>query len=168
MTGDAAAWRARLAPGSLPVNDVHSQLNPALVSGIVRPRSTEELAHIVRRAAKQAIAISICAGRHAMGGQQFGDDTLLIDTSELRAIRELDDRRGLVTVGAGITWPDLIRELFAMQGLRPPGESSRSKPAPTTSASAAPWLRTFMGAASRWRPSSRMWCPSRSSVPMAR
>jgi FAD/FMN-containing dehydrogenase len=43
-----------------------------------------------------------------MGGQQFGRDTVLLDTRPLDQVLALDRERGLVEVGAGIQWPALI------------------------------------------------------------
>src|SRR2546425_10868674 len=56
------------------VNDIHSQLNPTRVDRIVRGQSLEELRSVIRDSRSEQKAISISGGRHAMGGQQFGDD----------------------------------------------------------------------------------------------
>ena len=103
------------APGGVFVNDVHSQLNRTRVRGIAQPATTAELQALVRRAAEQGQAISVAGGRHAMGGQQFGTDTLLIDTGSLPAVLALDAERGEVTVGAGVQWPELVEFLVAAQ-----------------------------------------------------
>jgi FAD/FMN-containing dehydrogenase len=86
------------------VNDVHSQLNRTVVHDVVRPKTTADVVAAVRRAK----AISICGGRHSMGGQQFGAGTTLIDVRSLRAVHHLDRARGLIEVGGGIQWPELI------------------------------------------------------------
>jgi FAD/FMN-containing dehydrogenase len=62
------------------VNDIHSQLNSTQVSEVLEPRSLEDVQSIVRLARKERKVISVAGGRHAMGGQQFGTDTSLIDT----------------------------------------------------------------------------------------
>jgi FAD/FMN-containing dehydrogenase len=97
------------------VNDVHSQLNRTQVRRIEQPTSAEALADAVRRANRDGVAISIAAGRHAMGGQQFGTDTVLIDMSGLNTITEFDAERGHVEAGAGIQWPALISSLLERQ-----------------------------------------------------
>lgn len=94
------------------VNDVHSQLNPTLVRRIVRPTSIRMLQDVVRDAAAGGTAISVAGGRHAMGGQQFGRDTTLVDMRAMDRVLELDHERGLVTVEAGIQWPRLINHLL--------------------------------------------------------
>ena len=81
-----------LDPGPL-VNDIHSQLNATRVARIVKPRSASELAE------------TIAGGRHAMGGQQFGDSTVLVDTRDLNRVLDFDPAAGTITVEGGIQWP---------------------------------------------------------------
>jgi FAD/FMN-containing dehydrogenase len=102
---------ARRAETPCLVNDIHSRLNDTVVRGILRPRSIGELREIVRSAADAGTGVSICGGRHAMGGQQFGDGIPLIDTTLLDRVLEIDPERGLVTVEAGTDWPRLIHHL---------------------------------------------------------
>ena len=97
------------------VNDVHSQLNPTRVGGIVRPESVEQLQAMVGRAAAHGSAISVAGGRHAMGGQQFGEGALLVDSRSLNRVLAFDDSRGVVTVEGGIQWPQLIDYLNQTQ-----------------------------------------------------
>lgn len=96
-------------------NDVHSRLNPVRVAEVKQPRSTEEVAALVRRAAREKQCISVCGARHAMGGQQFGEGTLLLDCRGLKQLGSVDRERGLVEAGAGLTWPELISGLHAAQ-----------------------------------------------------
>ena len=97
------------------VNDVHSQLNPTQVLRIVEPRSVADVQRIVRVARRERKAISIAGGRHAMGGQQFGTDTLLVDIRKMNRIRQFDRERGILEVDAGIEWPELIDGYLALQ-----------------------------------------------------
>jgi FAD/FMN-containing dehydrogenase len=98
-------------------NDVHSRLNPVRVTEIAHPATTGEVAELIRGSRGP---VSICGSRHAMGGQQFGENTLLIDCRGLKAAPELDRGRGLVEAGAGLTWPELIAGLHhAQRGLSP-------------------------------------------------
>ncbi len=94
------------------VNDVHSQLNPTIVNRIVQVESVGGLQQAVRSAAAEGLRISIAGGRHAMGGQQFGSGTVLLDVTPLDRVLEFDAERGLVTVEAGIAWPALITHLL--------------------------------------------------------
>ncbi|MCU1295831.1 MAG: L-gulono,4-lactone dehydrogenase [Acidobacteriaceae bacterium] len=97
------------------VNDIHSQLNPTRVSEVLEPRSLEDVQQIIRGAQKDGKAISIAGGRHAMGGQQFGADTRLIDVRKLNQVFSLDPKTGILEVGAGIEWPQLIESYLALQ-----------------------------------------------------
>ena len=101
------------------VNDVHSQLNPTQVSSVVQIRSVPQLQHVVRQAAADGAQISIAGGRHAMGGQQFGSGTRLLDMTGMCRVIDLDVERGLVTVEAGIQWPQLLTHLLWAGGNQP-------------------------------------------------
>jgi len=109
------------------VNDIHSKLNATRVARVVTPRSLDELVSVVAEAAAARAQLSICGGRHAMGGQQFGADTWLIDTGGLAAILDLDEGRGLVTAGAGIQWPGLIGGCRALHRAGAPDWGIRQK-----------------------------------------
>jgi FAD/FMN-containing dehydrogenase len=62
-----------------------------------------------------------------MGGQQFGEGTLLLDLSGLVELFSIDEERGLVEVGAGMMWPQLIEALIARQEGRETVWSIRQK-----------------------------------------
>ena len=72
------------------VNDIHSQLNRCTVLEEIAVTSVEEVQDAVRRAASEGVPVCIAGGRHAMGGQQFCDGGLLIDTRGLDRVLELD------------------------------------------------------------------------------
>ena len=99
----------RTSPGSpgVLVNDVHSRLNATRVLRVETPTGPEALAAAVRSASASGRAVSIAGGRHAMGGQQFGTDTVLLDTRRMSRVLELDRQRGEIEVEAGIEWPEL-------------------------------------------------------------
>src|SRR5437773_12475450 len=65
------------------VNDIHSQLNRTRVRELLRPRTRDELAEIVRSASRKGLPISVSACRHSMGGQQLATDSICIDTRAL-------------------------------------------------------------------------------------
>ncbi len=114
-----------LAPYALPggatmstrsvVNDVHSKLNPTLVHDIVPVDSVVAVQSAIQRARAEKLSVSIAGGRHAMGGQQFGTDTLNIDTRSMNRVLHLEQDPGVVEVEAGIQWPQLISRLGEMQ-----------------------------------------------------
>ncbi len=99
----------------LDVNDVHSRLNATRVRAIARPASVAELQRVVRDAGTQGVGLAIAGGRHAMGGQQFLSEGVLVDIRGLDSVIGFDAERGLVEAGAGVEWPALIDALEAAQ-----------------------------------------------------
>ncbi len=115
VVSSRASGRLAPEPESILVNDIHSQLNSTRVLGILQPRSLEDVQSIVRTARKDRKTISVAGGRHAMGGQQFGTDTLLIDIRKLSRVLNLDRKSGIIEVEAGIEWPELINGYLTLQ-----------------------------------------------------
>jgi hypothetical protein len=99
---------ANAATGSTLVNDIHSQLNLTRVNEVLKPQSAEQLADIVVSASQQGRTLSLAGKRHAMGGQQFGTDTDLIDITSFNKIISLDKHSGLIEVESGTIWPSII------------------------------------------------------------
>ena len=97
------------------VNDIHSQLNPTRVARVDRAESLEGLQGLVRSARAEGNGLSIAGGRHAMGGQQFGTDTILVDMTGMRRVLRFDAGRGEIEVEAGVQWPELIDYLVQEQ-----------------------------------------------------
>jgi FAD/FMN-containing dehydrogenase len=96
------------------VNDIHARLNATRVRAVVDVRSVAD-ARAVIRAAGPNDALCIAGGRHAMGGQQFAEDGLLLDTRRFDRVIALDVEHGLVEVESGIQWPALVQRLHALQ-----------------------------------------------------
>jgi FAD/FMN-containing dehydrogenase len=94
---------------------VHSQLNATRVAAIVTPREVDELQAAILRAQAAGMSVSIAGGRHAMGGQQFGEGAILIDTRQLDRVLAFDAAAGTVTVEGGIQWPALLEQLERLQ-----------------------------------------------------
>ncbi len=113
--GPAACARPGASEPGVLVNDVHTGLNPTRVHRVERPASLEALQSALRAARTEGRAVSVAGGRHAMGGQQFGRGTLLIDTRGLDRVLSFDRERGLVQVEAGIRWPALVEYLLREQ-----------------------------------------------------
>ncbi len=114
LAGTAAAAPASLLEAreaGVIVNDIHARLNPTRVRAVVSPRSQKELIEAIRRVRRSGGKLSICGGRHSMGGQQFGTDTTLIDMRSMNDVLHFDRQRGIVTVESGIEWPRLINYL---------------------------------------------------------
>lgn len=97
------------------VNDIHSQLNATRVNRIIRPQSLSDLRATIATAKSERKCISIAGGRHAMGGQQFGTGTILVDMTGMNRVIELYSERGIVEVEAGIEWPKLLDYLNTVQ-----------------------------------------------------
>jgi FAD/FMN-containing dehydrogenase len=97
------------------VNDVHSRLNETRVERIVSVDSLAAVVGAVRQARAAGRSVSVAGSRHAMGGQQFGADTVLLDMRPLRRVLAFDPQAGTVEAEAGIEWPELIDGYLALQ-----------------------------------------------------
>jgi FAD/FMN-containing dehydrogenase len=81
--------------------------------------TVSEVQLAVREAKAAKKALSIAGGRHAMGGQQFGTGTVLLDMRQMNQVLNFDVERGLLEVQAGTFWPSLIAEYLNRQKDRP-------------------------------------------------
>lgn len=97
------------------VNDVHSQLNRTLVRQVLRPGSIGELQEAIRAARRAGRSICLSGSRHAMGGQQFLTDGVVIDARALKRIGRLDPEQGTLDVEAGAEWPEIVAHLIEAQ-----------------------------------------------------
>ncbi|MBM62219.1 MAG: hypothetical protein CL484_04650 [Acidobacteria bacterium] len=97
------------------VNDAQSQLNATHVHSIVVPHSEAEITQAIERASALDLQVSVSGGRHSMGGQQFGTDTILLDMRAYKAVVHFDRERGLIEVESGLMWPELIGYLHTNQ-----------------------------------------------------
>jgi FAD/FMN-containing dehydrogenase len=102
-------------PPGVVVNDVHSRLNPTVVDRVVGVRSTDDARAAILAAGAAGKAICVSGGRHAMGGQQFAQGGVLLDTQSYRGVRHFDAERGLIEVESGMQWPELITWLVEHQ-----------------------------------------------------
>jgi FAD/FMN-containing dehydrogenase len=107
-------WQAEKAQPAA-VNDIHSQLNLTRVYRIMKPDSVDAIQAAVRGARDEGRAISVAGGMHAMGGQQFGTDSVLLDMRAMSRVLNFDSTNGEVQVEAGIQWPELINFLLEAQ-----------------------------------------------------
>ena len=97
------------------VNDIHSQLNRTTVERIIKPATVSELRAVVSTAASEGQSLSVAGGRHAMGGQQFGEGNVLVDTRDLNRVLGFDAEGGIISVEGGIQWPQLLEYLNRVQ-----------------------------------------------------
>ena len=96
------------------VNDIHARLNATRVRAVIDVRSVADARDVIRAAGPND-AICIAGGRHAMGGQQFAENGLLLDTRRFDRVLALDVEHGLVEVESGIQWPALVQRLHELQ-----------------------------------------------------
>lgn len=115
MTVSTVPLSVQAEEEGIEVNDVQSQLNSTRVHEVRRPKAIDDLQIALRDAERAGRAISVAGGRHAMGTQQFGRDTLLLDTRGLNRVLKFDKKVGQITVEAGIEWPELIEYLLGEQ-----------------------------------------------------
>jgi FAD/FMN-containing dehydrogenase len=97
------------------VNDIHSELNETSAAAVVPVDSLRSVGEAIQRAGTEQLPVAIAGGRHAMGGQQFCRDGVLLDTRTLDAVIGLDRERGTVEVESGIHWLALIDHLERAQ-----------------------------------------------------
>ena len=100
------------------VNDIHSQLNATRVNRVIKPLSAQDLRATILTAKQEGRSISIAGGRHAMGGQQFGTGTIMIDMTGMNRVLNLDSERGIIEAESGIEWPELLDYLAKVQAGR--------------------------------------------------
>lgn len=101
--------------GEQVVNDVHSRLNSTRVRGVVCPRDGDELRELIRELIGRGESMATCGGRHAMGGQQFATDRVLVDMRGMKRMLGFDAERGLAEFEAGAMWPEVIEGIHRAQ-----------------------------------------------------
>ena len=97
------------------VNDVHSRLNRTRVRRIVRVESREQVVDTVASDVRRGTPVCTAGSRHAMGGQQFRTDGVLLDMTRLNRVVGFDPAAGTIDVEGGIEWPELINFLIREQ-----------------------------------------------------
>jgi FAD/FMN-containing dehydrogenase len=116
LGGSAALFAGcRREESVLWVNDVHSRLTPTRVSRIFRPGNRAELLAELRRSLGFRGGISLAGGRHSMGAQAFGTDSLHFDLTGVNRVGDLDSSAGIIEVEPGAYWPDLMQALEERQ-----------------------------------------------------
>ena len=113
MPWGCARWHEE--PAGVLLNDVHSGLNPTTVRDVISVRSVQDIQRTIERAMRDQRGVSVAGGRHAMGGQQFGTDTLHLDMRSFNRVLNFDSGSGLVEVEAGMQWPELIEATLKLQ-----------------------------------------------------
>ena len=101
--------------GAALVNDVHSQLNATRVHRVIEVRTLEDVRLALRLARDEDRPVCIAGGWHAMGGQQFAEAGVLLDTRHFNRVLGFDRERGTIEVEAGMQWPELLAQLDDLQ-----------------------------------------------------
>ncbi|HEV8160052.1 MAG TPA: FAD-dependent oxidoreductase, partial [Pyrinomonadaceae bacterium] len=97
------------------VNDIHSKLNRTKVCRIVKPESAEDVQRAIKKAKSAGKSISTAGGFHAMGGQQFLTNGVLLDMSKMNRILKFEPERELIEVEGGINWNELVAYTVSSQ-----------------------------------------------------
>ncbi len=106
-------------PGSVLVNDIHTELNPTLVDRIVYPNSLDAIKETISSARREGKVICIAGARHAMGAQQFATRGVMIDMTSMSQVLNFNPEEGTIEVEAGIQWPQIIGYLLKAQETQP-------------------------------------------------
>ncbi len=102
------------------MNDIHSGLNPTGVGRIAELASTDDIKRELARAKEERLPVIAAGGRHSMGGQQFVEGGVLLDTRRFGRVVSFDRERGLIEAEAGIQWPELVAFLVDAQDANDP------------------------------------------------
>lgn len=123
MTAAGLGGLAGVCPGTssgaIWVNDVHSKLTATRVAALRHPKGRAELVRLLRQSLAHPQGISVAGGRHAMGAQPFGSDSIHFDLTGVDAVGDLDSSAGIVEAEPGVAWPGLMRALDERQGADP-------------------------------------------------
>ena len=91
---------------------------PALATAIAHPATVDEVAAVVGLCNQHRIPVTVIGGRSGVCGASIPvHGGVLLDTTELAGITDVDVDSGLVTVGAGTFGPDLEQALRDGYGL---------------------------------------------------
>lgn len=86
---------------------------------IVRPSSAEDVARVLRYAARVGLPVATRGEAHTQTGQALVQDGILLDLTSLDTIHEVDAKGLTATVASGVKWRSLVERVLP-QGLIPP------------------------------------------------
>ena len=93
------------------LNDVQSRLNATRVARAVAPASADEVAAVIGEAAALGVPVCPAGALHAMGGQQFAEGGISLNSSSLAGIGALDRDAATVWIQAGAKWTEIVEWL---------------------------------------------------------
>src|SRR5688572_11336002 len=79
-----------------------------LPGAVARCTSAEEVAAVVRFCRERKIPVVARGQGHSQTGQSTTDGGVLIDTSSMQTIHEIDEAGEIATVDAGVVWRQLV------------------------------------------------------------
>ena len=85
---------------------------------VVRPASAQDVAQVMKFAAKHSLTVSTRGSGHSQSGQSLSEH-LVLDMTSLGEVRRVDEQGGAVTCQAGMTWRSLVGQLAARR-ISPP------------------------------------------------
>jgi len=97
------------------LNDVQSKLNETIVSEIVTPATTEDIAKTIVAATNSKQVVCPAGALHSMGGQQFAANGISLSSDSLQRIGHLNRDSMSISVETGVRWPQLIEHLTRSQ-----------------------------------------------------
>lgn len=80
-----------------------------LPGAVARCTSAEEVAEVVRFCREHKIPIVARGQGHSQSGQSTTEGGVLLDTSSLRTIHEIDEENEIATVDGGVVWRELVQ-----------------------------------------------------------
>jgi FAD/FMN-containing dehydrogenase len=75
---------------SVSINDIHSGLNSSHVARVAELSSIDDIAQQLVRTREQGLSAIAAGGRHAMGGQQFAQGGVVLDTRAFNRVLAFD------------------------------------------------------------------------------
>lgn len=75
---------------------------------VARPRTTEQVAELVRWCRQHGVTITPRAQGHSQSGQSTNDGGVLLDITAMNAIHSIDEDAMLADVQGGVVWRDLV------------------------------------------------------------
>ena len=85
---------------------------------VVRPASTDDVAKLVKFASRYRLGINTRGAGHSQTGQSLSEH-IVVDTTSLDQIRQVDEKAGTVVCQGGVKWRSLVEALLPL-GLSPP------------------------------------------------
>jgi FAD/FMN-containing dehydrogenase len=110
------------------LDDAYSRLNATNVGQVLRVDSTLGVQRAVAAARAANAAFAVAGGRTALGGQQLVAGGWVLDTRDLRHVRNFDTVNGLLHVDAGMLWTEVLAFLATTWDMDGDGWTFLQKP----------------------------------------